>query len=332
MQRSRLMLGLMTVLIIFAGSQMWSSFAQNGDDRQPRTYYDSLDLTTPESAAMTFVDAFHRQDFPTNFLIFSPHAQSAIQEHYNLLEYDKLINHEGLFDPLNEMLRQSLTEIEQFSMSGYFDLFMLFAADHDAFIIDLRGEVAILETRASDAVIENVDRVMDVVTSVEGIEGEVVFRMVTAPSGKWRVYQVITAGGDESQLPWAIPAPTVNAYSVEWDTPCDDELPVLPEPDTETAYIIVEPGCGNIDSDRPPFRDEEATSVTIEGFNFAPDVDVNLWMETAENNAISLAAVVPNEDGEFSVTLVIPDISMRISSTQSATIEIRAEQIVTHYP
>ena len=46
--------------------------------------------------------------------------------------------------------------------------------------------------------------VVDVITSVEGIDGEVIFRTVPTPSGHWQVMQVIVPGGDEDLLPWSV--------------------------------------------------------------------------------------------------------------------------------
>ena len=45
----------------------------------------------------------------------------------------------------------------------------------------------------------------DLTATVEGTEGPVVFRMVQAPSGRWRVLQVIAPGGDTGFIPWSIP-------------------------------------------------------------------------------------------------------------------------------
>ena len=47
--------------------------------------------------------------------------------------------------------------------------------------------------------------ITDVVTSVDGIDGPVVFRMRQSVGGRWRVLQVILPGGNEDMLPWAVP-------------------------------------------------------------------------------------------------------------------------------
>jgi hypothetical protein len=83
------------------------------------------------------------------------------------------------------------------------DQIMPAAKKHDALFIDLSGEVKILDSRITE--FEDYDQVVDVVCDVEGIQGEVVFRMIQAPSGNRRVYQVIVTEGDGDMVPWAVP-------------------------------------------------------------------------------------------------------------------------------
>ena len=86
---------------------------------------------------------------------------------------------------------------------SFFDDLMLAAARHEAFLIDLSGEVTIQSAAAGTPLGD--DAVVDVVGAVEGIDGEVIFRTVQAPSGRWRVRQVVVPGGDEEMIPWAVP-------------------------------------------------------------------------------------------------------------------------------
>jgi hypothetical protein len=82
-----------------------------------------------------------------------------------------------------------------------FDQIMLAAKKHSALLIDLSGEVTIISSELSETTKEDA---LDIITNVEGIEGQVVFRMVQAPSGRWRVFQVIVPGGDEEMWPWGV--------------------------------------------------------------------------------------------------------------------------------
>jgi len=178
---------------------------------QPRTYYETLDLSTPESAVRSFTNAFQRSDFPTVFWIFSPKAQSNIMNRLNLLEYGYLLKLNPSIDPIHAarpifegtpLLK--LSEAEHFGeISYYFDVLMMAAKEHSALIIDLSGAVYIRDTITSPD-----NQYADIVASVDGIEGNVIFRTVQSPGGRWRVLQVIVPGGDENHIPWSTPALT----------------------------------------------------------------------------------------------------------------------------
>ncbi len=182
----------------------------NSQENNARTYYESLDLHEPESAIDTFIDAFQREDFFTVFLILSPSAQFRTENNIAMLNYGELIQVESL-DEAKEILAdtpqyQIRLEWEHGgAVSSYlFDSIMLAAKQHSAFLIDLSGEVSILRTeQLSDS---SDDSKVNVISSVEGTEGNVIFRMVQAPSGRWRVQQVIVPGGDEDLIPWSVPS------------------------------------------------------------------------------------------------------------------------------
>jgi hypothetical protein len=93
---------------------------------------------------------------------------------------------------------------EHFDDPGYvFDQFMIAAKKHSALLIDLSGTVTIRESKESEAIPET--QATDVIVDVENISGPVIFRMIQAPSGRWRVFQVITPGGNTEMRPWAVP-------------------------------------------------------------------------------------------------------------------------------
>ena len=52
---------------------LWLSGCGNNNSQEAvaRTYYESLDLSTPETAVSQFTNAFQRDDFETVYLIFS---------------------------------------------------------------------------------------------------------------------------------------------------------------------------------------------------------------------------------------------------------------------
>lgn len=173
-----------------------------------RTQYESFDLSTPEAAVFTFVDRFQSRDYVGLFMIFAPQTQIAVDRSFVNFALDNLIQAETglaeMVDAYTVGFDHKETEHGPFA-NTMFDEIMLYAEERDAFLIDLRGEVEIL--RSEESTIQDDDEeftAVDVFASVEGIDSEVTFRMVQSPSGRWRVLQVITPGGDERFLPWAV--------------------------------------------------------------------------------------------------------------------------------
>jgi hypothetical protein len=191
------------------------TFAQEATE--PRTQYESFDLSTPEAAVTTFIDLFQSRDYAGAFLIFAPESQGAWQSAINLIAVERIIqveSREQVMDALGEIIGFDHTETEQgVTNSPYlFDTIMLYAEQTNAFLIDLRGEVEIVGTEDSTVLPrrnaedtsddESPLPAVDVIVATD--QGEIRFRMVQVPSGRWRVYQVIVPGGDEEMLPWAV--------------------------------------------------------------------------------------------------------------------------------
>ena len=182
-------------------------FVVLGQDDEPRTWYESLALDTPEAALETFVDAFQRQDFPTVFLVLAPQAQFRWMQTVNLLRFGHLVQEEQ-WEAIEERVptfAEGLGHGEHSDgmVSYLFDEIMLAAQEVDGLLTDLSGEVTVLESESSQT--PDGDAATDIITTVEGIEGTVIFRMVHAPRGRWRVLQVIVPDGDEQRLPWSVP-------------------------------------------------------------------------------------------------------------------------------
>lgn len=196
----------------------------NAQDSSPRTQYESFDLSTPENAVTTFVELFHQRDYAGLFLVFAPQTQQAWYGWIQRFEMGKIVN-PGIVDVLidERMFGFNHTETEHGPvLTNYlFDSVMLFAEERNAFLIDLRGNVEILRSEdstmppygdaedSSDNDAEDLP-VVNVVTSVEGIADEVIFRMVPTPSGRWQVYQVLVPGGDERDIPWSASTEVMN--------------------------------------------------------------------------------------------------------------------------
>jgi hypothetical protein len=154
----------------------------------------------------TFAEAFQRDDFLTVYLILSPRTQFLMNQRINLLHYNFFFQTEYREEVFEEvtLFSEGIGQGEHADEMWYlFDQLMLSAKKHSALLIDLSGKVTIAGKSASET--DRGDEAMDVSAKVEGIEGEVVFRMVQSPSERWRVYQVIVEGGDEEGVPWAVP-------------------------------------------------------------------------------------------------------------------------------
>lgn len=180
---------------------------------EARTYYETLDLSAPEAAVRTFVKAFQRDDFQTVWQVLAPRAQFVWMQLVNLLRYDQLYNTDlrAEVEPRITTLAEGIGAGEQSEASTmwFFDDMMLAATQAGALLIDLHGEVTILGSGPAPAAAQDPDSpdiVMDVRATVDGIQGTVIFRTVQAPSGRWRVLQVIVPGGDEEWRPWSVPS------------------------------------------------------------------------------------------------------------------------------
>jgi hypothetical protein len=170
-----------------------------------RTFYESLDLSTPDAAAETFVNAFARDDFMTVWLVLDPQAQFAFQQYANFLEHDRLIRVEVVDDLQGQLQEVWAPDNPDRSIDAWylFDQIMLIADRNDAFVIDLSGTVALGEsTSVGDSA--------EVPAEVDGIPGTVVIRLTGSSSGRWRVHQVVVPGGDEERIPWSVPSTASN--------------------------------------------------------------------------------------------------------------------------
>lgn len=168
---------------------------------EARTYYESLDLGSPEAAVATFTEAFAADDFMTVWLALDSEAQFRFQQYFNLLEYDGFIRTDAVPGFQDELRRIFDLDTMEMSYDGWyvFDQVMLLADRHGAFPIDLSGKVTL-----GDARIEGESAALT--ASVTGIGDGVEFRLERSPSGRWKVLQVLLPGGDPEAIPWGVAA------------------------------------------------------------------------------------------------------------------------------
>lgn len=187
----RLAIGLVAIAVLTAGC----SNSDPGDDA--RTFYESLDMSSPMSTAEAFVEAFSADDYMAVWMLFDYFAQQEIWTTLNLLQYRQLIRSGDL--PDRSVIGDELSAAigENTDRWYIFDRIMLLADANDALLIDI---VPVSLTAG-----ESTGDRADVVAELEGIEGDVTIRLTKSPRGDWRVRQVIVPGGDETQIPWSVP-------------------------------------------------------------------------------------------------------------------------------
>jgi len=210
---------LVALVIAWAGSVVLASVAAFSVGRSSyqqdqqgllsgRTYYESLDLSSPEAAVGEFCAAFRRSDYATVYLVLTPRTQFILDQQMTLLRWGNLVREEAAEDVVQDLCvaSEGLGNCDYTGeMMFWFDDLMLGAERHSAFLVDLRGREHIVGRRP--AATDEGDPAIDVTATVDGISGEVVFRTVQIPSsGKWRVFQVIVPGGNEELIPWSVPS------------------------------------------------------------------------------------------------------------------------------
>ncbi|MDJ0496707.1 MAG: hypothetical protein QNJ89_02680 [Acidimicrobiia bacterium] len=165
-----------------------------GDDA--RTFYESLDLETPEAAVATITQAFAQDDFMTVWLVLDTEAQFRFQQELSLQQHENVLAPAGV-DAL-QASPESFYGMEQGDPWYFFDRVMLLADEADGFLIDLSEGFDIEEHVTSGDVATVTGR-------VGGIEEAVTFRLSRSDSGRWRVHQVAVPGGDPELIPWSAP-------------------------------------------------------------------------------------------------------------------------------
>jgi hypothetical protein len=153
-----------------------------------RTYYESLDLSSPEAAVETFTDAFARDDFMTVWMVLDPFAHVRLSRSLNLLQYSEVVGPDATDDLQDWMHNEfSFETMEGLGELLWFDQLMLIADRNDAFLVDLSGTVEI-----GTVAVEDHEAV--VTAEVEG-QGTVEFFLTVPSSGRWKISRVFVPVG-----------------------------------------------------------------------------------------------------------------------------------------
>lgn len=191
----RLIVIILAVLLVTPACQL-----ESGEKNDARTYYESLNLETSEDAVQTFAKAFQREDFMTVYLILDSNTQMRYRaKSAATMGWRHLVG-----EDTDESLRDGVIIQEILKTQSdpwyYFDQIMLYAAKEDDLLIDLRGDLDILRSEDSDSKTTDGRQAVDVIADVDGVNGEVLFRMVTDRDSRWRVYLV--SAPDEGVDSW----------------------------------------------------------------------------------------------------------------------------------
>jgi hypothetical protein len=158
----------------------------------------------------TFVDAFQREDFMTVYIVLDYWAQKDVLRAVGRLDIEILVDIDAMQDKELNLLGPAYNA--HFEVSWHlFDRLMLAGSAQNALLIDLSGDVSIIETQDAlpDARPDTNDlevSVVDVRATVDGIDGTTIFRTTQSPvNDDWRVHQVIVPDGDTDQIPWSVP-------------------------------------------------------------------------------------------------------------------------------
>ena len=181
------MMMMSSVLLLTSACQIFEKPESNVEN-EGRTYFETLDLETPEEAVQTFTEAFQRQDFMTVYLVLDAGTQRQLRiENARTFQWKHLIGERASQDLFDDLDLKVLIEI-QFDFWYVFDQIMLHAARQDDLIIDLKGDLDIL--RNEESKIPDGRQATDVITKMEGVSGEVIFYVVKDSDNHWRIYSV----------------------------------------------------------------------------------------------------------------------------------------------
>jgi hypothetical protein len=76
------------ILVLLAGGCSSANLETGAEEANgPRTFYDTLDLDTPQSAVQTFVNFYRREDFYAVFLILSPKTQARWNQMFGTIHH-----------------------------------------------------------------------------------------------------------------------------------------------------------------------------------------------------------------------------------------------------
>jgi hypothetical protein len=125
-------------LVAFLGLLLASC---SSDQPQARTYYESLDLSSPEVTVRHFVEAYAADDFLDVWFLLHRDAQASTWRAFGFFDYGSIVDTTA-FDDFEAQWWSGLDfqTVESHDRWYAFDQLMLLADANDALLFDLSGE------------------------------------------------------------------------------------------------------------------------------------------------------------------------------------------------
>lgn len=156
---------------------LWLALVASCSNSGPaaRTYYESLDLSSPIAAVEEFVESFAEDDFMTVWLILHRDAQADFMAAFSFRDFRRVVDADG-FDDFDEawLDEVNLDTAESFDTWYLFDRLLLLADSNDALHFDFTGQ-------------ENFQTVKPTEFSLEAADGTAVVITTARTQERWHV-------------------------------------------------------------------------------------------------------------------------------------------------
>lgn len=171
--------------------------------------FDRLDLRSPEAALRQFLSAYRRGDYVTAYWIMTPASQSAFARHLARFEFNRIARLPASSAVLHaaEMM-PAVSQMEQTDTSFYFAHAMTVAHRLGVMPLNLTGlpeDVSPANVPRLGSRNQLTDGRVEFSVPLRAYRAPVVFRMVAAHGGRWRLEQVLPPGGTVDSVPFGLP-------------------------------------------------------------------------------------------------------------------------------
>ena len=182
-------------------SALAAPLASAAEAKAPRTYIDTLNMSSPQASAETFLKAFARSDYFAVFKMLTPEAQRGFTESIYTFDMGHLLpGMDGTRLPgsiyYDMRSKEDVHEVAE-DQSLMFDDIMM--AAQRLYILPIAispsakaGKVEVKGTAATVAVTDNG-------------KPDLTLQLARAPSGRWRVDRIVWAGSSVEDRPWGAP-------------------------------------------------------------------------------------------------------------------------------